>query len=154
VALIGVDPALSPRMARAGVIDLCGRLNTNDLISVVSAVNVIVAPDTGIAHLAEATKTKSVIYYTTVPPEARSPHYRFARTLFLPPSCGPCYHAPTCGKARDVECALNITPEMVWNEVEFVHSHHPPWDYRAPIRRAKEAPVQFAAPIGVGNAHR
>lgn len=143
VALIGAEPGLSPHMARCGVIDLCCRLSMEDLIAVTAAVNVVVAPDTGIAHLAEACKTKSVVYYTTVPPEARSPHYRYARTLFMPPECGPCYHSPTCGRPHGTKCAMNITPQMVWNEVEFVHQNNPPWEYRAPIRPASEVQVEF-----------
>jgi len=143
VVLIGSEPGMTSRMARAGVTDLCCRLSMNDLIAVTAAVSVVVAPDTGVAHLAEACKTKSVVYYTTVPPEARAIHYRHTRTLFMPPSCGPCYHSPTCGRLSGTLCAMNITPQMVWQEVEYVHHNDPPWNYRAPLLGA-DVPVEFA----------
>jgi ADP-heptose:LPS heptosyltransferase len=111
------------------LIDLSAQLTIEDLLHVTSAVDVMVAPDTGTAHLAEAVKTKSVLYYTTVPPDLRVGHYHYARVLYPEGqlACLGCIHTPTCHQPDPKPCALLTTPEMAWNHVVFVHENDPPW---------------------------
>ena len=127
-------------------VDLSGRINVEELKWVTSAVDVVVSPDTGTAHLAEAVQTKCVAFYTTVPPERRVGHYHWMRVLYpegkLP--CLGCTHSPRCRPGDPRPCALMTTPEMVWQQVQWAHEHEPPWavfPYRGELER--DEPEQF-----------
>jgi hypothetical protein len=73
-------------------------------------------------------------YFTTVPPEARAAKYSHTRCLYAGVPCAPCYHAPTCGlPSGKTLCALAVTPERVWEEVEWVMANDPPYHFKAPF---------------------
>lgn len=130
-----VDPRpwpTTPRLAAAGVTNLCGATRVEDLMCLVAAADVVVSPDTGVAHLGEAMKTKTVAYFTTVPPVQRLKHYRWTRALWPRElDCVGCIHTPTCGQPDPKPCARAITAADVWDEVMFVHRHTPPWPLEA-----------------------
>lgn len=121
------------------VLDLRGKLSAEELAWAVSAASVVVSPDTGTTHLAEALKTRCVAYYTTVPPELRVGHYQYTRVLYPESelSCLGCIHSPRCtikdghGRRRPHPdprpCANLTTPAMVWEQVLFTQNHQPPW---------------------------
>lgn len=112
-------------------LDLTGRLSIADLRDVVAALDVVLSPDTGVAHLAEACGTPCVAYFTTVPPELRVGYYEKMRVLYprgqLP--CLGCMHSPTCKPKNHPrpdprDCAKLSTPEMAWEKtLECVPSH-------------------------------
>lgn len=122
----------SPKLQSLGVTNLSGHTSVPDLMCLVSAADVVVSPDTGVTHLAEAMKTKCVTYFTTVPPIQRLKRYQYTRALWARElDCLGCIHTPTCGMPDPKPCARAITAEDVWEEVEFVHRHTPPWPLEA-----------------------
>jgi ADP-heptose:LPS heptosyltransferase len=135
---------ITPRLAAAGARSLAGHLTVPMLVSVLASLDYLVSPDTGALHLAEALGIKTVGYFTTIPPEARAVHYRNVRTLYAGVSCAPCYHAPSCGLLPGTTtCALEVKPERVWREIEWMSIHAPPYDYRSPLDEPVSAPVRF-----------
>lgn len=150
VLLDDVAHQLTPRLAAAGVRSLAGHLTVPALIAVVSSLDFLVTPDTGVVHLAEALRVRTVGYFTTVVPEARAVHYTHVRTLYAGVPCAPCYHAPTCGlPPGETKCAVAVTPTRVWEEIEWMAQHSPPYHYRAALAAPADAPawqpVQFGA---------
>lgn len=115
------------------LIDLTGRLDMRELMNVTAALDVMVTPDTGTLHLAEALDTRCVVYMTTVPPALRISHYHWTRCVYAEGklSCLGCTHSPTCGGGDPRACAVLCTPEAVWSEVEYVMEREPPWPVMA-----------------------
>ncbi len=112
------------------LIDLTGELTPWELACIVSAADVVVSPDTGTAHLAEALKTRCAAYFTTVPPNVRVGHYSWTRAVYPHGrlSCLGCTHSPTCGQPDPKPCGLLCTPEEIWRQVEILHDGEPPWN--------------------------
>lgn len=128
----GKKVPLSSRMVGVEMVNLTGQLGMQGLIEVCASADMVVGPDTGPIHLAEACKTKCVAYFTTVPPAARLNGYRYTRAIVadeLP--CHPCYHRPTCGKPDPKPCARAVTPIQIWEEVQKVLVKNPPVGYLA-----------------------
>jgi heptosyltransferase-2 len=139
---------LTPRLAAAGCLSLAGHLSISQLMAVVASCDFIVSPDTGVFHLAEALGTRTVGYFTSVPPAARAAHYQHSRTIYAGVSCSPCYHAPSCGAPPgSTLCAREVQPVRVWLELEWMGRREPPYHYAAPFslpEPAAAAPVRFS----------
>lgn len=131
-----VDPQARPfsnRLEAVGAMNLTGRTQVPDLMALVAAATVVVAPDTGVTHLAEAMKKRCVTYFTTVPPSHRLKHYRWTRALWARElDCLGCIHTPTCGLPDPKPCATLIAPEDVWSEIGWITTHEPPWPLESP----------------------
>ena len=110
--------------------DLRGRISILDLAKVVKACDVVVTPDTGTLHLAEALGTRWVGYFTSVSPRLRVGYYRWGRALYPEGrlACLGCHYSPSCKERNPTPCAALTTPEQAWREVELVYSSDPPWN--------------------------
>lgn len=60
--------------SKAKVINLCGKTSLNELKNVFLKSNVVIAPDSGPAHMAAALGTPTLGLYTAVPPEYTGPY--------------------------------------------------------------------------------
>lgn len=145
VVLLHHRPVPPDFMEHPSIVDLTGTISVEDLMHVVAAVDVVVSPDTGTAHLAEALKTKCVAYFTTVPPDLRVSHYRYARVLYPEGKLGclGCIHSPRCGQPDPKPCAQLSTPEMAWQQVRFVHDNEPPWPLLPQRDRVTGGEIRF-----------
>lgn len=96
-----------------GVLNLCGQTWMVRLAAILSELDVVVAPDTGVVHLAEVVKTKCVALYSTIPPHLRLSHYQHVDVIWNPQAatCVPCFDAPSCG--GHYPCLRSITPEQI-----------------------------------------
>src|SRR5690606_9609282 len=65
--------------------DLGGRLDLVELTCLVSSATVVVCGDTGVGHLATATRTPSVLLFGTVPPSSWGPPPRSLHTVIHSP---------------------------------------------------------------------
>lgn len=98
-------------LARAPVVDLCGRTDLWTLGALVAHARLLVANDTGVSHVASALGTPSVIVSLGSEVARWAPLDRaLHRVLWQDLPCRPCAH-PLCPTAH--ECATAITPEAV-----------------------------------------
>lgn len=152
--LLDVNRAeMTPDMAAAGTINMTGRVDVQGLICLLQALDVLVAPDTGTLHLGEALEVPSVAIMTTVEPDARLRHYRWTRALWAGLPCSPCYHQ-VCQWPDPKPCALAVTPETVWREVEYVYEHEPPWTLEpamtpAPVHFPRRSPLKQVMRVAI-----
>jgi len=122
-------------LARAPAHDLCGRTSLGGAAALVRDAALLVANDTGIAHVAAAVGTPSVTAFLSGDPRrfgSRDPaRHRIARVQV---ECNPCHHL-TC--PIDHRCAGELTPELVLAEADAL-LRRPAADPR-PSRRPRAA---------------
>lgn len=131
VVLLHNRPTVPGWLDHPFVVNLTTKLDVEELKWVVSAMDAVVSPDTGTLHLSEALRRPTVAIMTTVPPELRLSHYTHTRAVYPAGKlkCLGCIHTPRCGVADNQmkPCARASTPELVWDQVEFMHENDPPY---------------------------
>jgi ADP-heptose:LPS heptosyltransferase len=91
-------------------IDLIGATNLPELAALIADARLVLTNNTSTMHLADATRTPSVILYAGTDYESQwKPRHSCSRLLRQPTACSPCY-AFTC--PYNLEC-LDIPPETV-----------------------------------------
>jgi ADP-heptose:LPS heptosyltransferase len=91
--------------------DLAGRTRLGELAALVAGASLLVCNDTGVSHVAAATRTPSVVVACGSDPSRWAPLDRTRhRVLWHPVACRPCSHA-RCPTAH--ECALGVPPGAV-----------------------------------------
>jgi len=83
------ERALTRLVAAAGAVDLGGRTTLRELAAVLASASVVVAPNTGAAHLAAAVGTPVVSLFAPVVPAARWAPYRVPAVI-LGDQAAPC----------------------------------------------------------------
>lgn len=109
-----------------GVLNLTQKLSIRELAAVLDACDLVIAPDTGTVHLAEAVGTPCLALYSTIDPMLRLSHYSHVRAIWKGgPSgtvpCAPC-HDQGCSH---LSCLTQITPEEVMDASEETLSVSP-----------------------------
>jgi ADP-heptose:LPS heptosyltransferase len=99
------------RAMRAPAIDLAGRTPLGGLAALLSRSRLLICNDTGVAHIAAALHTPSVVIFSAAAPErwAAADAVRH-RSLSYPVPCRPCHH-PVC--PIDHPCVRLLTAEQV-----------------------------------------
>jgi ADP-heptose:LPS heptosyltransferase len=121
----GAESAVTAEVAAAGGIDAGGRLELTQLASVLDGAAVVVAPNTGPAHLAAAVGTPVVsLFAPVVPPERWLPYGVSTITL------GDQQVACRMTRARECPvpghpCLDSIPPQEVVNAVRTLNQHRP-----------------------------
>jgi lipopolysaccharide heptosyltransferase II len=116
VVLLGGPDELEECAAIAGACDgawlvnLCGQTRMLDLVPLAAAARLIVANDTGTAHVASCTTTPMVVICGPTDPRRVKPVGENVRALQADIDCRNCY-GKTC--AHDHACMAAITPAMV-----------------------------------------
>lgn len=106
--------------------------SVGQLACATAAADLVVAPDTGIVHLAEAVGTRCLAIYSTTPPELRLSHYQYVKAFWARElACAPCYDRG----CREIPCLTSVSPDAVLRAIDQ-------WD---------ELPASFSAQdVGVG----
>ncbi|XGV98554.1 MAG: glycosyltransferase family 9 protein [Leptolyngbya sp. BL-A-14] len=102
----------APLLERLGsaAIDLIGQTSLAELAALIDQASLMVSNNTSTMHIADATRTPSVILFAGTEYECQwQPRHTAARLLRQPTDCSPCY-AFTC--PFNLEC-LDIAPEQV-----------------------------------------
>ena len=141
-AFVDAEHAVDPEYANKLGVDVdnlmvsqpdCGEqaLEISEILIRSGAMDVVVSPDTGTLHVSEAMRRPTVAIMTTVPPELRLSHYTHTRAVYPAGKlkCLGCIHTPRCGVPDNQmkPCARASTPELVWDQVEYVHENDPPY---------------------------
>lgn len=99
------------RGMHAGAVDLAGLTSLGVLAALLTGARLLVANDTGVAHVAHAVCVPSVVIYTASSPARWAPADRQRhRPIYHPVDCRPCTHAQ-CPIGHP--CATGVTPDIV-----------------------------------------
>ncbi len=100
-------------------IDLIGATSVPELAALIAGARLVLTNNTSTLHIADATRTPSVILFSGTEYESQwQPRHTSSRLLRQPTSCSPCY-AFTC--PYQLEC-LDIPPEQVVDAgLELLH---------------------------------
>lgn len=101
------------------IISLCGTLDIIGLVGVISKLDLLVAPDTGLIHIAGAVGTPLVGIYQAFNPEYRLKYYKNAAWITPNYKCAPCYyHLESMCKEKErgsiPPCMTNVLPKDVF----------------------------------------
>jgi lipopolysaccharide heptosyltransferase I len=99
-------------------LSLAGKTSLLDLISLFNRTNILVAPDTGPAHIANATDIPVIISIFGPTSNKRTAPYgpkHVAFSTHLP--CQPCFSRKCKNKNNPMECMKKITPEAVFETI-------------------------------------
>jgi ADP-heptose:LPS heptosyltransferase len=113
------------RQTRSPALDLCGRTTTlGALAALVEGAQLVVCNDTGISHVAAATRTPSIVVCNGADPQRWQPlDTARHRVLWHAVACRPCAH-DECPTAH--ECAHGVTVERVVAEaLQLLDAHDP-----------------------------
>ncbi|MBR0459656.1 MAG: lipopolysaccharide heptosyltransferase II [Victivallales bacterium] len=121
VVLVGTAKERSVTEAIAsqvpGTLDLAGRTTLPQLMSILAAVDAVVANDSGAMHLAAAVGTSGVALFGSTDPIATGPIGAPWRILVADTPCRPCF-ARTCSQPNHpYHCLHSLTPDNAWQEL-------------------------------------
>jgi len=101
------------------ILSYCGNLGLEGLVGCVSKLDLLIAPDTGLLHIAGSLGIPAVGIYSSFNPELRVSKYK--NVLYTKPSfkCAPCYHhiesqCKSKSLGDNPPCMTGITPKEVF----------------------------------------
>jgi ADP-heptose:LPS heptosyltransferase len=99
-------------------LNLTGQLNIRQLAAIIEAADVVITPDTGPMHIAEAVHTPHVDLFSAWPPYLRVSYYKYAYPIWKGAGlrCAPCYSA--LGPCPHLTCFARITDEEIYGQVD------------------------------------
>jgi ADP-heptose:LPS heptosyltransferase len=99
----------------ARVIEAAGAVDVVDLPALMAGLDLLISADTGVAHVAYATRTRTVTMFWRSDPAISGPMNDLDRHVVIcrQPLCPPCRKRACVYPA----CALDISPEAVWDAV-------------------------------------
>jgi len=107
-------------------ISLVGKTNLPELIELFNRADIVIAPDTGPAHIANAGEKPAIITIFGSTGFKRSCPYgekHIALSAQLP--CQPCFSRKCPEKTLKMECMKHITPEIVFNAINKKFAYTP-----------------------------
>lgn len=97
------------------VINTCGRTTIEDAVDLIDAMDVVVANDSGLMHVASALSTSVVAIYGSTSPDYTPPLSNSASILYKDLSCSPC-NKKICPLTHH-NCMKKIFPEDVFSQI-------------------------------------
>ncbi len=97
------------------VINLCGKTKLENVIDLLSIVEIAVSNDSGLMHVACAVGIKVIGIYGSSDPAYTPPLSDKAEVMYLNKSCSPCFQR-TC-QFEHLECLRDIKPIDVFNRI-------------------------------------
>lgn len=102
-------------MANVRIADLCGRTTIAEAVALLSEVDVLVSNDMGLAHIAPAVGTRTVVIFGPTDPTTTRPYSDNADIVKFDVECSPCM-LRDC--PIDHRCMTNVSVEMVAARVQ------------------------------------
>lgn len=103
------------RMTADYSINLCGRLKLEEFCGLLSGASFLLSNNTGVVHLASATRTPVVVLYALTNPQ-HTPWLVPSRVLFEDASCKYCYKS-VCPEGHN-KCLRAVSPETIMEAIE------------------------------------
>uniref|UniRef100_A0A6M3J268 Putative glycosyltransferase n=1 Tax=viral metagenome TaxID=1070528 RepID=A0A6M3J268_9ZZZZ len=89
-----------------------------DNVALASKCDVILAPDSAFAHIAQAFDIPSVVLFGANPPAFRTGYHPKSYPMWSHPVCAPCFNLSThCPKAVPSPCMVDLKPDIVLNAI-------------------------------------
>ena len=116
----GKEAALTAQLSHQlpGSIDLAGKTNLAQLMSVLAVCDAVVANDSGAMHLAAALGTPGVAIFGSTDPVATGPIGAQWRLLVSDKDCRPCFKRTCPLKDGAYSCLSGISPQQVAQQLE------------------------------------
>ncbi|PHR59438.1 MAG: hypothetical protein COA44_00405 [Arcobacter sp.] len=103
------------------VIDLSGKNNLTELISIIQNAKALITTDTGPAHIASATATTVYCLIGPTNPTSTGPYktpFNEVHIISKNLDCSPCYYLPHIKECKDNICMKEITVENVLSTIK------------------------------------
>jgi len=100
-------------------INLAGQLSLRETAALIKQAHFFVGNDSGLAHIASAVGTASVVFFGPTSPHGKKARGTPQQILYRQEVCSPCYrfgHAPAC--PYELKCLTQIKPEEAMNAIE------------------------------------
>jgi ADP-heptose:LPS heptosyltransferase len=94
-------------------------IGCRDLATIISNLDLIITPDSGLYHVAEGVGTHSIPIFSSIIPDLRTRYYTKCHYIWHKETCGPCWDG---GCNNEYACLKSITPEIVMRKVNEVLS--------------------------------
>ena len=109
---------LCNRVEKGRCWDMTGNLELNELMDLFGCSDILITPDSGMAHLASMTHIRSIVLFGPETPLRYSPLGDNHKSMFADYSCSPCFspHNNCQTICTDAKCLKSITPEHVFSE--------------------------------------
>ncbi|MFA7068993.1 MAG: glycosyltransferase family 9 protein [Acidaminococcaceae bacterium] len=113
------DEWILPYFSEITTVNLVGKTSLQELISVFSAVDLVVTHDSGPMHLAGLAGSRILALFGPTNPYEIAPRSKQLQFLWYPEkyACCPCYDGKTYAKCADNVCLREITPKQVYVEI-------------------------------------
>lgn len=103
------------------VIDLVGKTNLTQLITIIQEAEAIITADTGPSHIASAVNTRTFALFGPSNPEGTGPYktpYNDVHIISMQLECSPCNTTSRIKTCHDNQCMKQITPSMLEMAIE------------------------------------
>jgi len=123
VILVGskADAWVKPYFSDTDVIDLIGKTHLQELVQVISELDLFISHDTGPLHLASLTTTPMISLFGATPVSAVAPLGRQSIKVFSATPqivCAPCYDGKNYASCSDPICMKSISAESVFESAK------------------------------------
>lgn len=97
-----------------GVVDATGQFSVRDLAIVTKHCDLVVSPDTGLYHIANAVGTPAVVVFSTIDPDLRTRYYSQCSVIWHGNNRNgcPCFDAG----CHDLQCLKMVTPYEIMDQ--------------------------------------
>lgn len=100
------------KSTRSPIFNIAGRTSLAEGVAILSVVDLTVSNDMGLAHLAAAVQTNTLVIFGPTDPNITRPFSSYAHIITAGADCSPC-HLRDC--PIDHRCMTRITPQMVFD---------------------------------------
>jgi len=133
---------MTGKNARERVLNFAGKTAINELVELVSGSEMVIANDSGVAHIAGAAGVRTVVFFGPSSPERFMPlsaRQKMVKVFHHKLSCNPC-DQDKCREGPHTYCLARINPMEV---VEHIRSSLGAEQEKTDIRHSKESHLSY-----------
>jgi len=110
----------------SGLVNLCGRTNIREVMSIIALSDVFVGPNSGLMVIAASLEIPTVGLFGAFNPKTRAKFYEKFIAVSGKVPCAPCgAHWTECEKGHPAPCMKAISPDEVYNAIDKLLTRYP-----------------------------